>query len=230
MDALTKLSREAQVVLGATLLFVIISFFDWQQYSSSFITVGVTLWHGFGTLTAIVALILLGWEIARAFGVQINTGAFTSGQISAVLALLLVIFTVIVFLDWSQFRHWPEWLGLILSIVIAAAAFRRARLEGVEIPRSMPSMGAGRSGGAAAATAPAAGAEGDSPSGPAVADGTAAAAPPAATPVAREPAAAAAEETHDHDDHEGHDHGEPDEEGNAGGDEPVGESGEGPQA
>jgi hypothetical protein len=210
MDALMKLSREAQVVLGATLLFVIISFFDWQQYSSSFITVGVTLWHGFGTLTAIVALILLGWEIARAFGVQINTGAFTSGQISAVLALLLLIFTVIVFLDWSQFRHWPEWLGLILSIVIAAAAFRRARLEGVEIPRSMPSMsGVGRSGGAAAAAAPAA---------------AASAAPPAAAPVEREPAAAEAE-MHDHDDHEGHDHGEPADEAGA-----EDESGESPQA
>jgi len=150
MDALKRLSREAQVVLGGSALFVIISFFDWQQVSFDGFTVGKTLWHGFGILDVLVAIALLLWEAGRAFDFKIELGSFTPGMISAGLELLLVVFTVIIFLDWSQARHWPEWLGLVLALVIAGFGFVRAKAEGVQMP-DMPkniSVGGASTGGA----------------------------------------------------------------------------------
>lgn len=149
MDALQKLSREAQVILGGTVLFVIISFFDWQQYSSGPFTIGKNLWHGFGIITVLVAIALLVWEVGRAIDYKIQLGSLTPGMVSAGLELLLVICTVIVFLDWSQLRHWPEWLGLVLALVIGAFGFIRAKSEGVTMP-AMPSginVGGGASSG-----------------------------------------------------------------------------------
>lgn len=149
MDALKQLSREAQVVLGGTALFVIISFFDWQQVSAGPFTVGKTLWHGFGILTVLVAILLLVWEVGRAIDYKIQLGSFTPGMVSAGLELLLVVFTIIVFLDWSQFRHWPEWVGLVLALVIGGFGLVRAKSEGVQMP-DMPkniSIGGASAGG-----------------------------------------------------------------------------------
>jgi hypothetical protein len=152
MDALSKLSREAQVVLGGLVLFVIISFLDWQSYSIGPISWGVNLWHGFGVIVALVAIVFLLWEIGRLLDYNIELGEFTPGMVSAVLALVLLVFTVIVFLDWSDFRAWPEWVGLILAIAIGVASFFRARAEGVEMPKMPANVAVGGSGGAAAST------------------------------------------------------------------------------
>ena len=46
-----KLPREAQATLAGLILFVIFSFFDWQQVSYFGHTGGETLWHGFGIIT-----------------------------------------------------------------------------------------------------------------------------------------------------------------------------------
>ena len=59
---------------------------------------------------------------------------------SAGFAIALLVFTVITFLDWSDFRHWPQWIGLLLSIVIAVVAFKRAKDEGVEMPKMPQSV------------------------------------------------------------------------------------------
>jgi hypothetical protein len=154
MDALSKLSREAQVVLGGLVLFVIISFFDWQSVSIGPYTYGYSLWHGFGIIVALVAIVFLLWEVGRLLNYNIQLGEFTPGMVSAVLAVLLLVFTVIVFLDWSDFRAWPEWVGTVLAIAIAVASFVRAKVEGVEMPK-MPAnvkVGGSGSGGAAASS------------------------------------------------------------------------------
>jgi hypothetical protein len=152
MDALQKLSREAQVVLGGLVLFVIISFFDWQQASAFGFTVGQNLWHGFGVVVALVAVLFLAWEILRLVDYKIELGQFTHGMVSAALALVLLVFTVIVFLDWSAYRHWPEWVGLILAIAIGVASFMRAKAEGVEMPKMPSSVSVGSSGSTAASS------------------------------------------------------------------------------
>jgi hypothetical protein len=154
MDQLKELPREAQVTLACLLLFVIFSFFDWQQVSVGPYTAGKTLWHGIGIITIIVALAYLVWEIARTFHYSRDLGPVNPPQTSAGFAIALLVFTVITFLDWSDFRHWPQWIGLLLSIIIAVVAFKRARDEGVEIPKMPQSAAAGAGGGTAAAVAP----------------------------------------------------------------------------
>ncbi len=134
MDALMKLSREVQIVLGGAVLYLIISFFDWQQVSAFGITAGRSEWAGIGILAGLLAIALLAWEVMRLLGVKIPTGAVSEGLVSVGLALLLAVFTVITFLTHSEARHWPSWIGLILAIVIAGAALMRAKGEGVEMP------------------------------------------------------------------------------------------------
>lgn len=156
MDALMKLSREAQGVLVGTVLFILLSFLDWQQASFDLgplgsHTVGKSLWHGFGVIVALVAIVLLAWEIVRALDVKIELGGIEPGVISTSLAFLLGILTIIVFLDWSEVRHWPEYLGTLIAIAIAVLAFLRARKEGVGMPAMPSGVSVGR-GGAAAAT------------------------------------------------------------------------------
>jgi hypothetical protein len=134
MEMLKKLPREVQVVLGGSLLYLIFSFFDWQQVSFGPVTAGITEWHGIGIIAGLLAIALLLWEAARLFQVTVPLGTLTPGLVSVGLALLLLVFTVITFLTHNEARHWPSWIGLLLSIVIAAAAFARARTEGVQMP------------------------------------------------------------------------------------------------
>jgi len=161
LEALKKLPREVQIVLGGVLLYVIFSFFDWQSYY----IFSDNEWHGLGILAVLVAIVLLAWEISRFLNVQINL-PLSAGQVSAGLALLLLVLTVIIFLDWSQFRAFGEWAGLILSIVIAGAAFVRAKAEGVTIPEMPKNISVGGSGGGSmSAPPPPPPASGDAPSG-----------------------------------------------------------------
>ena len=145
MDALTKLPREVQALLGCAALYFILSFLDWQSASIGPYTIGVSEWHGFGILGALLAIALLIWEGLRLTGRQIDVGTASPGLVSLALAEALLVVTVIIFLDWSDYRAWPEWLGLVLSIVIGVLAFRRAKAEGVEIP-SLPKARGGSGG------------------------------------------------------------------------------------
>jgi hypothetical protein len=180
MDALMKLSREAQGVLVGTVLFVILSFLDWQQATVDLgplgsHSVGENLWHGFGVIVALVAIVLLAWEIIRTLDVRIELGGIEPGVISTGLAFALAILTIIIFLDWSDFRHWPMYLGTLLAIGVGVLAFFRARKEGVGMP-AMPSGISVGGGGTAAASAGAAA--------PAAPVATPASPPPAAAPIA----------------------------------------------
>jgi hypothetical protein len=140
VDVLNKVTRETQVVLGCAVLYLILSFFDWQQvsFSSAFVsgTAGLDLWHGVGVIAGLLAIALLAWEVVRMFEIKAPTGAVTHGHVSVGLALALALFTVIAFFDKSTARHWPAWVGLLLSIVIAIAAVMRARDEGVQLPQA----------------------------------------------------------------------------------------------
>ena len=145
MDALMKLPRNVQAVIAGTALYIILSFFNWQEVSFMGHSVGQSEWHGIGMIAVIIAIALLAWEVSRALDMKINLGSLSAGQVSAGLALLLLIFTVITFLDWSEFRAWPEWVGLVLSLLIAGAAFTRAKEEGVKMPEMPKNTGSGAS-------------------------------------------------------------------------------------
>jgi hypothetical protein len=138
MDMLKKLSPQAQVVLGGAVLYVIFSFFDWQQVcvgGAGFSACGgVSEWNGFGgTITVLSAIALLAWEVVRLLGIKIEFGGISQGLISVALAGLLLILTIITFLTHNEARHWPSYIGLLLALVIAGAAFTRGKSEGVQM-------------------------------------------------------------------------------------------------
>lgn len=138
MERIKKLPRELQMVVGGSVLYLIISFLDWQQVSFGGLTAGVNEWHGVGVVAGLLVFAVLLWEAARYFGVKIELGSLSPGLISVSLALLLLVFTVITFLSHSTARHWPAWIGLVLSIVIAVGAVRRAKAEDVHLPVAPP--------------------------------------------------------------------------------------------
>jgi hypothetical protein len=141
MDSFKNLSREAQVVLGGAVLYLIFSFLDWQQVSGFGITVGRSEWNGVGIIAGLVVIALILWEAARLFAVKMPLGTLSEGLVSVALALLLALFTVITFATHGTARHWPAWIGLILAIVIAVCAVIRARAEGVQMPQASSSAG-----------------------------------------------------------------------------------------
>jgi len=183
MDLVMKMRREAQVVLVCAVLYLIFSFFDWQQVSVTIFgqtaTGGLTEWHGVGVVAVLICIALIVWEVVRALQVDVPIGSH--GMVSVSLAVALLVFTVITFLSHNEARHWPAWVGLLLSIVITVAAFQRARNEGVAMSDFSSMANRGGGGQAAAATAPAVAA-------PAVPEQPAAEEPPAAEP--EQPAAA----------------------------------------
>lgn len=137
VQRLSQSSRQTQIILVCALLYVIDSFLHWQEVSVSALGVtasaGASEWHGIGIVAALLGIAVLIWELARSADVRLELGALTPGLLSVGLALLLTLFTVIAFLDKSDFRHWPEWLGLVLSIVIGVAALARGREEGIDM-------------------------------------------------------------------------------------------------
>jgi hypothetical protein len=134
MDKLVKLPRETQAVLGGSVLYLIFSFLDWQQVSAGPLSIGWSEWHGVGIVAGLLVIAVLAWEAVRLMGMKVELGPVTPGQLSALLPLLLLLFTVVTFLSHSTARHWPAWIGLILSVVIAAGALMRAKGEDVHLP------------------------------------------------------------------------------------------------
>ena len=74
MDGIKQLPREVQGTLVCLILFIIFSFFDWQQVSVGPFTAGKTLWHGIGIITVLIAIAYLIWEIGRALNYNVNLG------------------------------------------------------------------------------------------------------------------------------------------------------------
>ncbi len=129
MDQLKAMSRSSQLLLGAGLLLFIFLFFDWQQACVSFGSIsgcgGQSGWHGWGVLVGILAIALLVWEAVQILGVKLPELPVKAAMISAGLAAGILLFTVIKFLVDNEARHWPAWIGLILSIVIAVGGWLR---------------------------------------------------------------------------------------------------------
>jgi drug/metabolite transporter (DMT)-like permease len=128
------LSPLRQAVLAGTLLFVVFSFFNWQQACFDDECVGVSAWNGIGVLAGILAIALLSWEVSRLAGVRVRVGKLAPELITVGLALGLALFTVIAVLVKNEFRHWPQWIGLILALAVAGAAAAEARKQGVAMP------------------------------------------------------------------------------------------------
>src|SRR3954452_18079519 len=143
MQTVRGMRRDAAVVLAAAVLYLVVSLFQWQHFTVTIVTTvryGFNEWHGVGVIACVLAVALIVWEVARLFGLRLPWDSLSPAFVSLALAVLLFLFTVLTFLSRSDGRQWPAWAGLALSLVIAVAAFIRARAEGVELFRLTPAQ------------------------------------------------------------------------------------------
>ena len=126
---ISKLSHGAKLIIGGTIVFLIVSIFNWQEVDVGIVTAGRSMWHGWGVLAGLLAIALLVWEAIRLANVNVAMPV-TPAMTSAALAVLLAIFTVIKFLADNEFRTFWAWLGLILAIAIVVGAWLNMQAAG----------------------------------------------------------------------------------------------------
>ncbi len=181
MDKLAELSHGAKVVLGAAIAFLLFSFFSWFKYTGPGADqieavggdIGVTMWHGVGWIAGLLAIALIVWQAIRLANIQFEIGV-TPSMVTAALAVLMLIFTVIRFIDKpgnGDFvgRTFWAWLCLVLAVVVVVGAWMNMQAAGEglgDIRDRVGSMTGSSESASPAAAAPAA---------------------PAATPPASEP-------------------------------------------
>jgi hypothetical protein len=151
MDKLAELTHGAKVVLGAAILFLILSFFNWQEVDlGAFGEAGVSMWHGVGWIAGLLAIAIIVWQAIRLANINLEIG-IGPAMVTAFLAVLLLLFTVIKFFADSEFRTWAAWVGLILAIVIAGGAWMNMQATGESIS-DLQKLGGGAGGGGGGAS------------------------------------------------------------------------------
>ena len=120
---ISKLTHGAKLVLGATI--AVPDRLDLQLAGGripSSAPYGVSMWHGWGVLAGLIAIAIIVWEGLRLANMKIEIG-LTPAMVTAALAILLVVFTVLKFLVSNEFRTFWAWLGLLLAILVAVGAW-----------------------------------------------------------------------------------------------------------
>jgi hypothetical protein len=141
MDRMNDLTTGAKVVLGATIAFLIVSFFTWFDYngpgsdqlSAIGADTGITMWHGVGVVAGLIAIALLVWQAVRLANLQFEVGV-TPSMITAALAILLLIFAFIRWIDKPGGdyvgRTFWSWLGLAFAIIVVVGAWMNMQASG----------------------------------------------------------------------------------------------------
>ena len=149
------------------------------------------MWHGVGWIAGLLAIALIVWQAIRLANINLEIGV-TPSMVTAALAVLLVIFAVIRFLDkpGGDFvgRTFWAWLCLVLAIVIVVGAWMNMRAAGEGLTDIRSQMGS------AAAAAKGVVDRDDEPAAAAPAAPPAQADPVSPPPAPAEPAAPAASE------------------------------------
>lgn len=138
MGKFRSLSMMGQVALGGSVLYLIFSFFKWQEAcvgGDIGICVGRNAWHGWGVIAVIAAIGIIAYEGAMLMGQKVDVRGMPPALVSGVLSLVLLLATVLKFFADNEFRKYWATIMLILSIVIAAASWMRMKEQGVKVPR-----------------------------------------------------------------------------------------------
>lgn len=147
---LSKLTLGSKVVVGGGVLLLIDSFLHWQEVTFGPVSVGVSMWHGWGVLVGLLLLVILAWEAAQIAGVKIALGPLSPSMVTAGLSALLVLFTLIKVLTNSYVAVWA-WIGLVLSAGIATGAWLSMKAAGESLSDLKTSVTAAASNATAAA-------------------------------------------------------------------------------
>lgn len=141
MDRMNDLTTGAKIVLGATIAFLIVSFFSWFHYTGPGkdeleaigADTGITMWHGVGWIAGLLAIVLLVWQAIRLANIEFELGV-TPSMITAALSVLVLIFALIRWLDkpGGDFvgRTFWSWLGLLFAIVMVVGAWLNMQAAG----------------------------------------------------------------------------------------------------
>lgn len=138
MGKFRSLSTMGQLALGGSVLYLIFSFFKWQEAcvgGDVGICVGRNAWHGWGVIAVIAAIGIIAYEGAMLMGQKVDVRGMPPALVSGVLSLVLLLATVLKFFADNEFRKYWATIMLILSIVIAAASWMRMKEQGVKVPR-----------------------------------------------------------------------------------------------
>ena len=139
MGKFRSLSMMGQLALGGSVLYLIFSFFKWQEYCAGGgldICVSQNAWHGWGVIAAIAAIGIIVYEVGMLMGTKIDVRGMAPTLVSGILSLVVLLATAIkVLVVDDEFRTVWSWVGLILSIAIAAASWMRMKEQGVKVPR-----------------------------------------------------------------------------------------------
>ena len=169
MDKFNELTTGAKLVLGATIVFLIVSFFEWFEVGGDIgdaaeafgVDNGVSMWNGVGWIAGLLAIALIVWQAVRLANIDLEIGV-TPAMITAALAALTLLFTIIRFIDKpggdAVDRTFWAWLGLALAIVIAIGAWMNMQASGESLADVRSRFGGGTAattGGTVETTAPA---------------------------------------------------------------------------
>ena len=126
---LSRLTLGSKVVAGLGVLLLIDSFLHWQEVSFGPISAGVSMWHGLGVIVGLLLLAILAWEAAQIAGIKVAVGPLSPSMVTAALSALLVLFTLLKVLT-NDYVHVWAWIGLLLTLGIAAGAWLGMKAAG----------------------------------------------------------------------------------------------------
>ena len=162
MDRLSELSRGTQLMLAASVLLLIDTFFAWQKVEVEVGGVEIAsasqnAWNGFwGVALGLMTLLMIAMLVARIAAVDVPLPVSYAMR-AAVLGMLIFLFALIKNLvdDYSTF--W-SYLGVVLAALVAIGAYLQVQEEGgVDNLRSeATSYGGSRTDAGATAAPPAA--------------------------------------------------------------------------
>ena len=154
MERFNALGRGAQIMLGAGVLFLISTFFNWQSVDLGPTDVGQNAWHGFwGVVMGLLAIVLIAWLGARLAGVDVPV-PLSAALIGIVLAVLIFLLALIKALTDDFASSWA-WIGVVLAaLIVVGGALAVQAAGGIDALRTEASgLGSSRSGAAPASTA-----------------------------------------------------------------------------
>jgi hypothetical protein len=152
-----QIKRNDQVILGAGILFLLLSFFaPFYGYTGpsvrGFGGFSVTAWHSYGFLGVLLIIIAVGIVAARVFGnaslpaLPVGPNLLVAGL--ATLGFLLLLIRGVTYPSANDFGFkWGAWVLFILALAVIVGAFLNFKESGEKIAWDQTAMNKG--GGAA---------------------------------------------------------------------------------
>ncbi|MGA2384894.1 MAG: hypothetical protein ABSB24_07890 [Gaiellaceae bacterium] len=140
MGRLNTLSLGRKLVFGAGVLLFIDTFFAWQKATAS---ATANAWHGsWGVMLGLMTIAIVAWGAARVFGLPLPA-AVPDGLATLALGTAIALFAVLKTAT-ESYSAWPSYVGIVLSVVLAAGAWRVFQESGEALPREATAHSTGK--------------------------------------------------------------------------------------